>query len=55
MDVFEKHQTRIALDTLKMPPEMVGVMGGPSREEAIAFLESHGYVVDGDTAHKVKK
>ena len=32
--VFDRHQLKIALDTLKMPDAMVGVMGGPNKEEA---------------------
>ena len=39
LDVFEKRQLRIARDTLKMNPAISGVMGGPSREEAIDIIE----------------
>lgn len=34
MDVFRKHALRIAKDTLRMPDAILGVMGGPSKEEA---------------------
>jgi hypothetical protein len=36
-----KHQLRIARDTLRMNPAMVGVMGGMTIEEARAFLDKH--------------
>jgi hypothetical protein len=36
-----KHQLRIARDTLRMNPAMVGVMGGMTTEEAKAFLAKH--------------
>jgi len=34
LSVAEQHQLRIARDTLKMPDEMVGVMGGPNKQQA---------------------
>lgn len=34
VSVFDRHQLKIAYDTLKMPDAMVGVMGGPNKEEA---------------------
>ncbi len=34
LDVFEKHQLRIARRTLTMAPAMVAVFGGPTIEEA---------------------
>jgi hypothetical protein len=34
LSVFEKHQLKIARQTINMPDAMVGVMGGPSKEEA---------------------
>ena len=34
LTVFEKHMLKIAKDTLRMPDAMVGVMGGPSKDEA---------------------
>lgn len=43
LSVPEKHQLRIALQTLKMNDAMVGVMGGMNKEEARAFLKSKGY------------
>jgi len=42
MGVPEKHQLRIAIDSLKMNPAMLGVMGGPSKEEALQILAKHG-------------
>jgi rRNA maturation endonuclease Nob1 len=42
MSVPEKHQLRIAIDSLKMNPAMLGVMGGPSKEEALQILAKHG-------------
>src|SRR5208337_1201916 len=40
--VADKHQLRIAIDSLKMPDAMLGVMGGPSKEEALQILAKHG-------------
>jgi len=37
-DPFSYHQRRIARQTLNMPDAMVGVMGGPNKEEAKAIL-----------------
>jgi hypothetical protein len=37
--VPERHQLKIALDTLKMPDAMVGVMGGPNKEEAREIIQ----------------
>ena len=34
LSVFDKHALKIARDTLRMPDAMLGVMGGPSKEEA---------------------
>lgn len=34
LSVFDKHQLKIARDSLRMPDAMLGVMGGPSKEEA---------------------
>ena len=39
LSVPEKHQLKIAYDTLKMPDEVAGVMGGPSKEEAIQIIK----------------
>ena len=39
LSIPEKHQLKIAYDTLKMNPAMARVMGGPSREEAIAIIK----------------
>lgn len=38
-DVFDKHQKKIAKDTLKMPDAMVGVMGGPDKKTAKDILK----------------
>jgi UDP-N-acetylglucosamine transferase subunit ALG13 len=37
-DIPRQHQQRIAKATLRMNPAMVGVMGGPSIEEAKKIL-----------------
>jgi hypothetical protein len=42
MSVPDKHALRIAIQTLKMPDPMVGVMGGPNKEDALATLAKHG-------------
>ena len=34
LSIPERHLLRIARDTLRMSDAMVGVMGGPSKEEA---------------------
>jgi hypothetical protein len=34
LSVFDKHQLKIARDSLKMPNAMLSVMGGPSKAEA---------------------
>ncbi len=39
LSVPEKHQLAVAYKTLKMNPAMVGVMGGPSRKEAIETIK----------------
>lgn len=47
MTVPERHQYRIARDTLKMPQPMVGVMGGMSKSQAkqvIANLRKAGKI-----------
>ena len=43
LDVFKKHQKRIALDTLKMNDIGVSIMGGMTKAEAYRFLKSIGY------------
>ena len=40
------HQVQIAKKTLKMPDAMVGVMGGPSKEEAKEILKKYGIIVN---------
>lgn len=42
MDVFDKHQIRIAKDTLKMSDEGAAIMGGMTKEEARNLLKRHG-------------
>lgn len=37
LNPFEKQQYRIAVSTLKMPNEIVGVMGGMNKKEAKAI------------------
>ena len=39
LSVPEKHQLKIARDTMKMPYAMIAVMGGPNREEAREIIE----------------
>jgi hypothetical protein len=43
LGVPEKHQLKVALDTLKLNKVGAMVMGGMSHKEAIAFLRSIGY------------
>ena len=38
LSVLEAYQLRIARDTLRMPPEMAAVMGGPTIQEAKAII-----------------
>lgn len=46
LSVPEKHQLRIAIQTMKAPDAMVGVMGGMDKKEAEAFLKRLGYYWD---------
>lgn len=39
LSVPERHQLKIAYDTLKMPDAMVGVMGGPDKEESREIIK----------------
>lgn len=50
LSVPEKHQERIAKDTLKMSDVMADVMGGMNKKEAKDFLKSIGY-----TDNEIKK
>lgn len=43
LGVPDKHRKRVALDTLALTDVGIAVLGGPSREEARAFLRSIGY------------
>jgi hypothetical protein len=54
LTVAERHQLRIARDTLRMPDAMVGVMGGMDKETArhvIAVLGSRKRA----TRHRTKR
>jgi hypothetical protein len=42
LSVPDRHQLRIAIDTLKAPDAMVGVMGGMNKEQALQVLARHG-------------
>jgi hypothetical protein len=42
-DVFSHHQTLIAKKTLRMPDAMLGVMGGPSKEDSRKHLKKIGW------------
>ncbi|KKL26373.1 hypothetical protein LCGC14_2395950 [marine sediment metagenome] len=39
LTVPEQHQLKIAKDTLRMPDAMVGVMGGPTKEQAREIIK----------------
>ena len=39
LTVPDQHQLKIAKDTLRMPDAMVGVMGGPTKEEAREIIK----------------
>jgi hypothetical protein len=39
LTVFERHQLKIARDSLRMPDAMLGVMGGPSKAEAREIIK----------------
>jgi hypothetical protein len=39
LSIPDRHQLKIAKQTLRMPDEMIGVMGGPSRKEAEELLK----------------
>ena len=41
-DPIIRHQIEIAKRTLKMPDAILGVMGGPSKEEAKKILTKFG-------------
>lgn len=45
-EVPMSHHLKVARDTLKMHPAMLGVMGGPSKREASNFLRKHGSAAD---------
>ena len=38
LSIHEQHQLKIARKTLTMPDAMVGVMGGPNKEQARAII-----------------
>ena len=39
LSVPERHQLKVARDTLKMNDVMARIMGGPTKEEAKAIIE----------------
>ncbi|MAH48570.1 hypothetical protein CMI37_22285, partial [Candidatus Pacearchaeota archaeon] len=39
LSIPEQHQLRIARRTLKMPNAMVGIMGGPNKEESRKIIK----------------
>ena len=39
LSVPEKHQLKIARDTLRMPDAMAGVMGGPTKAQARQIIK----------------
>jgi hypothetical protein len=41
MDTAYKHQLKIARDTIKMNPALLGIVGGMTLPEAEAFLAAH--------------
>jgi hypothetical protein len=43
MNTFDYHQTQIAKKTLRMPDAMVGVMGGPNKDESRKHLKKMGW------------
>ena len=43
LDVFQRHQKRIALDTLRMSDIGARIMGGMDKPAAREFLRSIGY------------
>ncbi len=46
LSIFEKHQKKIAIATLKMHDVGAAIMGGMTKEEARTFLRSIGCKVD---------
>lgn len=55
LDVFAKHQVRIAQQTLRMPDAMVGVMGGMTKEQAREILRRYGISARGNPRRKYSK
>jgi hypothetical protein len=47
-DVFERHQLKVLLDTMKAPAAMAGVMGGPGQEEAEEILRDKYQYTDSE-------
>jgi hypothetical protein len=39
LDMFEKHQLKIAKQTLRMPDPILGVMGGMNKAEAKEIIK----------------
>lgn len=51
-NVFHKHQTKIAKDTLRMHDAAVGIMGGMNKEEARTHLKKMGWSDERIHAHE---
>ena len=43
MDTFQKHQLKIARDTLRMSDAGAAIMGGMAKDEARRFMAQMGY------------
>lgn len=43
MDTFQKHQLKIARDTLRMSDAGAAIMGGMTKDEARGFMAALGY------------
>jgi hypothetical protein len=53
LTVPERHQRKIALDTLKMSEAGASIMGGMDHRQAVQFLLSIGYGYD-DIAYRLR-
>jgi hypothetical protein len=49
----EWHQVQVAIKSLKMPEAMLGVMGGPNKQQAAQILAQYGLKWDGQKVVKV--
>ena len=43
MSIFDKHQLRIAVQTLKLSDAGAAILGGQTKDEARAVLKKHGW------------